>query len=123
MTLPTGQHPALDAAREDAKTKADIRELVTESRELTPVEFMAPFEEFAAGSWDAWRKILARLTRNVREFYAIVGRGAGKSRIVSLLACLFASRRYVRVAGEFIYIGVFGPDRKQAAITFRYVTG
>lgn len=90
---------------------------------MTPVAFMNLFDEFRALSWDGWRAVLVRLTPNVREFFAIVGRGAGKSRIVALLACFFASRDYVRAPGEFVYIGVFAPDRKQAAITFRYVLG
>lgn len=90
---------------------------------MTPVEFMALFEEFRASSWDGWRSVLARLTPSVREFYAIVGRGAGKSRIVALIACCIASREYRRAPGEFVYIGVFGPDRKQAGVTFRYVVG
>ena len=55
-----------------------------------------------------------RLAPNVREFYAIVGRGAGKSRIVAVIACCVASRDYRRAPGERVYIGVFGPDRKQA---------
>jgi len=42
------------------------------------VEFMALFEEFRGPSWDGWRAILARLTASVREFFAIVGRGAGR---------------------------------------------
>jgi hypothetical protein len=108
MTLPVGQHASLYAARA----------VVT-----SPVEMMAVFPEFAAASWDAWRRELARLTPDVREFYAIVGRGAGKSRIVALLACAFASRDYPRVSGERIYIGIFAPDRKQAGVTFRYVVG
>lgn len=86
-------------------------------------DFMNLFAEFRAPSWDGWRAILERLTPSVREFYAVVGRGAGKSRIVALIACCVASRDYHRAPGEFIYIGVFGPDRKQAAITFRYVVG
>ena len=86
-------------------------------------QFMALFPEFQDESWNGWRSVLARLTPTVREFYGIVGRGAGKSRIVALLACFFASREYRRVPGERIYIGVFGPDRKQAGITFRYVVG
>jgi hypothetical protein len=90
---------------------------------MTPVQFMALFEEFRGSSWDGWRTILARLTPGVREFFAIVGRGAGKSRIVALLACVFASREYRRVSGENIYIGIFAPDRKQAGVTFRYVIG
>jgi hypothetical protein len=59
----------------------------------------------------------------VREFYAICGRGSGKSRIVALLACFFASREYRRVPGESIFIGIFAPDRKAASITHRYVVG
>lgn len=108
MTLPTGQHPALD----------DARAFVA-----SPVEMMAVFPEFAAASWDGWRGILARLTPAVREFYCIVGRGAGKSPIVALLACVFASRDYPRVSGERIYIGIFAPDKKQAGVTFQYVVG
>jgi hypothetical protein len=64
-----------------------------------------------------------RLTPAVREFYAACGRGSGKSRIVALLACYFASREYPRAPGEAIYVGVFGPDRKQAGLTFRYILG
>src|SRR5687767_6298081 len=90
---------------------------------MTPTAFMHLFDEFRAASWNGWRAVLARLTPNVREFFAIVGRGAGKSRIVALLACFFASREYPRAPGEFIFIGVFAPDRKQAALTFRYVVG
>lgn len=90
---------------------------------MTPIEFMRLFPEFRASSWDGWRAILARLKPNVREFYAAVGRGAGKSRVVALLACCVASREYRRAPGEFIYIGIFGPDRKQATGTFRYVVG
>ena len=86
-------------------------------------DFMNLFDEFRDPSWDGWRKITARLTPSVREFYAIVGRGAGKSRIVALLACFFASREYPRVPGEYVYIGVFAPDRKQAGVTFRYIVG
>jgi hypothetical protein len=87
------------------------------------LEFMNLFSEFRASSWDGWRRELARLTPNVREFFAIVGRGAGKSRIVALLACCFASREYRCAPGERVYIGVFGPDRKQAGVTFRYIVG
>lgn len=89
----------------------------------TPLEFLNVFEEFRAPSWDGWRGVLARLTPNVREFYAIVGRGAGKSRIIAALACAFATRAYHRAPGESIYIGIFGPDRKQSTITHRYIVG
>jgi hypothetical protein len=90
---------------------------------MTLLAFMALFAEFRGPSWDGWRAILARLTIDVREFYAAVGRGAGKSRVVALLACFFATRQYTRVPGEFIYIGVFAPDRKQAGVTFKYIVG
>jgi hypothetical protein len=91
---------------------------------VTPLlRFMELFPEFRASSWDGWRGILGRLTGQAREFWAVVGRGAGKSRIVALLACFFAAHDYKRAAGESIYVGVFGPDRKQAAITFRYILG
>ena len=86
---------------------------------MTLLEFLALFAEFRAPSWDAWRVLLSRITPDVRELYAIVGRGAGKSRIVAVLACFFASREYVCAPGECIYIGVFAPDRKQSVITFR----
>ena len=90
---------------------------------MTLLDFMNLFPEFLALSWNAWRARLALLTPNVRELYAVVGRGAGKSRIVALLACWVASREYRRVPGESIFIGVFAPDRRQAALTFRYITG
>ena len=89
---------------------------------MTLTAFMNLFDEFRESSWDNWRTVLARLT-HVREFYAICGRGSGKSRIVALLATFFASREYRRAPGEFIYIAVFAPDRKQSAITFHYVVG
>lgn len=90
---------------------------------MTLVEYANVFEEFRQPSWSGWRNVLARITPTVRDFYAIVGRGAGKSRIVALIACWFATREYRRVPGEHIYIGVFAPDRKQAGVTLRYVVG
>src|SRR5215813_13441611 len=90
---------------------------------MTLLAFMALFPDFVASTWNAWRSHLARLTPNIREFYAIAGRGSGKSRIVALLACFYATREYRRVPGESIYIGVFAPDKKQAGVTFRYVAG
>ncbi len=91
--------------------------------DVPPAQFLNLFAEFQAVSWDGWRKVLGRLTPGVREFYAIVGRGAGKSRIVSALAACFAAREYGLVPGENVYIGVFAPDRKQAGVTFRYIVG
>ncbi len=81
------------------------------------------FEEFRADSWTGWREVLAKLVPTVREFYAIAGRGSGKSRIVALLAACFAAREYKRVPGENIYIGVFAPDMRQATVTYPYVKG
>jgi hypothetical protein len=90
---------------------------------MTPVEFLSLFAEFRTSSWDRWRCILARLTPAIREFYVIAGRGSGKSRIAALLACCYACREYARAPGEDIYIGVFGPDRRQARLTFKYIVG
>ncbi len=90
---------------------------------MTPLAFAKLFPEFRRASWAAWLAVLARLLPQVREFYAICGRGAGKSRVVALLAACFATREYRRATGERIYVGVFAPDRKQARITFRYVVG
>lgn len=90
---------------------------------MTPLQFMALFPEFRAPSWDGWRSVLAKLTPAVKEFYAICGRGSGKSRIVALLACCFAARHYQRAAGESIYLAVFAPDRRQAGVTHRYICG
>jgi hypothetical protein len=84
---------------------------------------MRLFPEFRATSWNGWGNVLARITPEVRELYVIAGRGSGKSRIVALLAAWFASKRYRRVPGENVFVGVFAPDRKQARVTFRYVRG
>ena len=111
MTVPIGQHAPLDAARQRM------------SGGIPPSQFLNLFPEFQSPSWDGWRAVLARLAPGVREFYAIVGRGAGKSRIISALACCFAAREFRRVPGEHVYIGVFAPDRKQAGVTFRYIVG
>lgn len=90
---------------------------------MTPLSFMKLFPEFADESWAAWREILAGVTPAVRELYVVAGRGSGKSRIVALLAACFAVRRYERPPGEEVYVGVFGPDRKQARLTFKYIVG
>jgi len=89
----------------------------------SPINLLKLFPEFYAETWDAWRRILEKLTPAVREFYAICGRGAGKSRIMAIIAVCFAIRDYRKAPGERIYVGVFAPDRKQARITFRYVLG
>ncbi len=91
---------------------------------MTLLEFMAVFEEFRAPSWDGWRTVLSRITEKTRELWAICGRGSGKSRIVAFLAvCWAAGRQYALAPGEYVYVGIFAPDRKQAAVTFRYVRG
>lgn len=87
------------------------------------IAFMRLFVEFRASSWDAWREVLALLTEQVREAYIIAGRGSGKSRITALIATWYATRKYKRVPGEYIFIGVFAPDKRQAGVTFRYVVG
>ena len=59
------------------------------------------FPEFREPSWNGWRdKVLARITPEVRELYVIAGRGAGKSRIVAVLAACFASIEHRRAPGE-----------------------
>lgn len=85
--------------------------------------FMNLFPEFRAESWNGWREILGRLTPEVREFYAIAGRGSGKSRICALLGCHAATREYKRAPGEQVFVGVFAPSRQQARITFAYAVG
>lgn len=112
---------------------------------VTPREFRKLWPEFEAPSWAAWgsvedaifgeepkdpelvRKVTGRdelPSEQVSEAWIIAGRGAGKSRFVARVAVYFAAgREHERVAGEFIYCGVFAPDRKQAGVTFRYVVG
>ena len=112
---------------------------------MTPREFRNLFAEFRAPSWAAWgsiedaifgqkpadpdlvRRVTGRAvlpSKPVAEFWAAAGRGSGKSRFIARLATFFAcARRYRRVPGEFIYVGVFAPDRRQAKVTFRYVVG
>ena len=51
-------------------------------------------------SWDAWRRVFDRLTPEVRELYAAVGRGAGKSRVIAALACHYATKEYRRALTE-----------------------
>lgn len=90
---------------------------------MNVVEFMQLFDEFRAESWDGWREILDRITPEVREFYAIAGRGSGKSRICALLGVHAATRTYKRAPGERIYVGIFAPDRRQAKVTHAYAAG
>ncbi len=125
MTLPTGQHPPLDDARREQARTADARTFVeAQGRQHELLAFMNLFPELRESSWDGWRThVASKLTSAIREFYGIVGRGAGKSRFVALLACFFASRSYRRVSGEYIYVGIFAPDKKQSGVTFRYVVG
>lgn len=85
--------------------------------------FVALFPEFLAASWDAWRAVLARIDEHVRELYVVAGRGSGKSRIAALIATCYSAREYERVPGESIYVAVLAPDRRQAAVTHRYVVG
>jgi hypothetical protein len=85
--------------------------------------FASLFPEFRQPSWDAWKDIIRRLSDDVRELWVVAGRGSGKSKIVSLIAAYASTRSYPRTAGEFIYAAVIAPDRKQAAVTFRYIVG
>lgn len=90
---------------------------------MKPLALMNLFDEFRADSWQGWRDVLERLTDAVREFYAVCGRGAGKSRIAALLAVSFALKDFDRAPGESVFVGVFAPDRRQARVTLGYVRG
>ena len=90
---------------------------------MTPLEFMNLFPEFKTPSWEGWRQVLSRVTKDTRELYVIAGRGSGKSRIVALIAACVSLGEYPHAPGERVYVGVFGPDRKQARITFSYIIG
>jgi len=118
---------------------------MSEQREYTPREFRTLWPEFEVPSWRPWasiedaifgvepedaelvQKVTGRETlpaNPVSEFWAIVGRGGGKSRFCARLAVYFGcGRAYKRVPGERIFVAIFAPDRKQAAVTFRYVLG
>jgi hypothetical protein len=85
------------------------------------VRFMHLFAEFRAASWDGWRTVLARLTDSIREVYFLVGRGSGKSRIVSMIGAYHGTRKYPRATGESIVIAIIAPSRSQALVTFRYL--
>lgn len=114
-------------------------------REYTPREFRSLWPEFQAESWAGWASIedacfgvepadpdlVQQVTGRtelpsdpVSEVWAVVGRGGGKSRWCARLAVFFAAgRTYKRVPGENIFVGVFGPDRRQANLTFKYISG
>ena len=110
-----------------------------------PRVFRRLWPEFSSPSWAPWNSIedalhglvpedgelVRRVTGRdvlprhaVEEFWAVVGRGGGKSRFCGRLACYFATAvEYRRAPGESIYVGVFAPTRAQAQITFRYIRG
>jgi len=112
---------------------------------VSPREFRRLWPEFEAGSWRTWAavedaavgmepedaELVARVAGGralpeepVRELWAVVGRGGGKSRWAARLAVYFAlGWTYKRAPGERVFAGIFAPDRKQAKITFNYVTG
>ena len=112
---------------------------------MTHREFRMLFPEFGCPSWQPWnaiedavfgvepsdvelvRRVTGRTvlpTKPVAEFWAVKGRGGGGSRFTARLACgIGASREFRRVPGEHIYVGIFAPDKKQSAITFRYIRG
>lgn len=112
---------------------------------MTPREFRSLFPEFSAPSWHAWNciedvvfgyepddvELVLRLTGRTAlppgpasEEWDIVGRGAGKSRAKGRRAAYVACGKEYRLApGEHVYVGVFGPDKKQAQLTHRYIRG
>jgi hypothetical protein len=89
----------------------------------SPGALMDSLPEFAEPSWARWREIVSEVTDETREVWVICGRGAGKSRVTSVIAASLASRTYKRVAGEKIFVQVIAPDRRQAKITFSYISG
>jgi hypothetical protein len=115
--------------------------------DMTARQFRALFPEFGAPSWAPWNAVedaifgvsldpepaalVRRLTGRttlpaapVAEFWGIAGRGSGKSRVAGRLAAFLGCARSYRLApGEFAYVGVFAPDRKQAQVTLRYIRG
>ncbi|HXG71555.1 MAG TPA: hypothetical protein VNJ04_13195 [Gemmatimonadaceae bacterium] len=110
---------------------------------MTSREFRVLFPEFNAPSWSAWnaiddavfglepsdRALVERVTGRtvlpsapIAELWMVKGRGGGGSRFTARTATFFATARdYRRAAGENVYVGIFGPDRKQGRVTFRYV--
>ena len=90
---------------------------------MTPVAFMALFEEFRAPSWDGWRRILARLTPGVREFWASSAAAAASP---GSWRCSPAATPRASIGGRRASRSTSAssrPDRKQAGITFRYILG
>src|SRR4051812_14571328 len=106
---------------------------------------MRLFPEFQAPSWAPWRNVLAAVdglapedpefvlrvtgrttlpSRAVLEAAFGLGRGVGKSRMSGLKAAhALTARSYRRAPGEEIYVVVYGPDRRQSALTQRYASG
>ena len=104
---------------------------------------------FAGDTWAAWRALLVALfglvptqeqaelicrctgrttapTAPAKEFFCIVGRRGGKSRIAALLAVFLACfRRYdaVLAPGEVGVVMLIATDRKQARVLKRYIAG
>ena len=102
--------------------------------------------EFGGASWDAWRVFLKalfglRMTEDQHHVYArytgreepvevpskegwvVVGRRGGKSRVAALVAVYLACfRRYRLARGERGVVMLIAADRKQARVTFGYVT-
>jgi len=110
----------------------------------TPAEFRQLFPEFESPSWSRWNAlsdILAgevpesldclRLSGHtalpqtrVRELWCIKGRGSGGSRFCALEATYAACAcRWPHAPGETIFVGVFGPDKKQSKVTLDYIRG
>lgn len=74
------------------------------------------------------RRVTGRRTlppRPVKELWAVVGRGGGKSRAsVTLAGGIAVCRTFPqRAPGEPIFVGLFSPDRKQSAVDLGYVRG
>ena len=114
--LPPGLQAAIDTL--DATLDKSRRSVAH-----TPGSLMQALPEFAAPSWSRWKEIVSQVNKATREVWIICGRGAGKSRVTSIIAAAWASRRYKIVPGEKIFVQVIASDRKQAKITFSYISG
>jgi phage terminase large subunit-like protein len=87
------------------------------------VAFMNLFPMFRAASWDRWRAVLAGVVPEVRELWAVLGRGCGKTLVASLIVVAFAVRDWPRTLGERIFCAIVSPDRKQSGVAMAYIRG
>src|SRR5689334_11970845 len=109
-------------------------------------QFMGMFPYFHDPSWDGWRDTVGplidgeqpadlELARRItgrdtfgtvlpREVYIIKGRGAGGTRVSSVLEARAAAfGKYKTGPGEQIFVVTISPSRQQSALNQRYTSG